>query len=363
MSGQLETALDANEEPDIKAAVKQLLDEVGSGWQRKLVSSLVETSIGLGLDNTTRLDLKISAAALEEMRSAFRLFAPFRSAPKVTIFGSARTQSHDPLWWQAEEVSKLLADKGWMVVTGAGPGIMEAAAVGAGIERSLGVSIRLPFEERPTHYIAHNDRLVSMKYFFTRKLMLVKESLGFICLPGGFGTMDETFELLTLQQTGKMVPVPIVLLDRPGGTFWQGFERFTVEHLEGTGMISAGDLDRVHITDSIEEAARVVTGFWCNYDSLRWHRERLVLRLRNAPSDDEIEQLNEQFGGLLESGRIERSEPLQPEVNDEDQLHLPRLVLVPHQRAVGELHRLIGAINALPSAPRDETAPEVEPEE
>ena len=148
-----------------------------------------------------------------------------------------------------------------------------------------------------------------------------------------------------------MVPVPIVLLDRPGGTFWQGFERFTVDHLQATGMITAGDLDRVLITDSIDEAVAEVTGFWRNYDSLRWHREKLVIRLRSAPTDAEIAQLNQEFAGLLAEGQIERTEPLKPEVRDDDLLDLPRIVLVPRPRAVGELHRLIRALNQLDSAP------------
>lgn len=389
-------ASDASPITDLRAEIEVLLDAAGVDWQRKLITRIIESGIDLGLDGTSRLDLKISAAALEEMHSAFRLFAPFAGTPKATIFGSARTQSHDPLSLQAEIVSRSLAGLGWMVVTGAGPGIMEAAAIGAGPEHSLGVSIRLPFEELPQHAIAHNDRLVSMKYFFTRKLMLVKESLGFVCLPGGFGTMDETFELLTLQQTGKMVPVPIVLLDRPGGDFWRGFERFATQHLEGTGMISPGDLDRVLVTDSADAAVAEITGFWRNYDSLRWVPDRggngrnggtggaggaggeaaqqdpvvvagggtqdptgdqLVMRLRSAPTDEEIESLNERFGDLLLSGRIERSEPLAPERADRDRLELPRIVLMPRRRAVGELFRIIRALNELPSAPALATAP------
>lgn len=346
-----------------------LLDTAGVDWQRKLITRLIESALDLGLDGTSRLDLKISSAALEEMHAAFRLFAPFEGTPKATIFGSARTQPHDPLWELAETVSRCLAELGWMVVTGAGPGIMEAAAVGAGPQQSLGVSIRLPFEELPQHYIAYNDRLVSMKYFFTRKLMLVKESLGFICLPGGFGTMDETFELLTLQQTGKAIPVPIVLLDRSGGGFWAGFEEFVVEQLEGTGMISRGDLDRVLITDSAEAAVREVTGFWRNYDSLRWipdgaapGADLLVLRLRAAPTDAEIDMLNDRFGELLQSGRIERVDPLPPERSGNDRLDLPRIALHPHRRAVGELHRIIRALNSLDSAPAEVLRPPV-PEE
>ena len=340
-----------------KALISALLDDCGVEWQKKLVARIVDTGIGLGLDGSSRLNLKISAAALEEMRAAFRLFAPFEAAPKVTIFGSARTTADDPLSQQALRVSRELADQGWLVVTGAGPGIMEAASTGAGPEQSIGVSIRLPFEERPMHEIAGNDRLVSMKYFFTRKLMLVKESRGFVCLPGGYGTMDETFELLTLQQTGKMVPMPIVLLDRPGGTFWKGFERFVIDHLQGDGMITHGDLDRVLITESIEDAVAEITGFWRNYDSLRWVGEQLVLRLRAAPTQAEVDGLNEEFVGLLRSGRIETTAPLGAEVTDDDLLELPRLVLTPQRRAVGELHRLIRAVTELPSAPAGGDAP------
>ncbi len=344
----------------LQDAIASLLNDAGVDWQKKLVTRIIETGIGLGLDGTSRLDLKISAAALEEMRAAFRLFAPFAHAPKVTIFGSARTQADDPLSQQAQSASRELAALGWMVVTGAGPGIMEAASTGAGPEQSLGVSIRLPFEERPTHEIASNDRLVSMKYFFTRKLMLVKESRGFVCLPGGYGTMDETFELLTLQQTGKMVPTPIVLLDRPGGGFWRGFERFVIDHLERSGMISAGDLDRVLITESVEEAVTEISGFWRNYDSLRWVGERLVLRLRAVPTQAELDGLNEEFGELLSLGRIELTEPLPAEAADEDHLDLPRLVFTPRRRAVGELYRVIRAINELPSAPAECSLPEAE---
>jgi hypothetical protein len=238
-----------------------------------------------------------------------------------------------------------------MIVTGAGPGIMQAAAEGAGSEHSLGVSIRLPFEEKPNAVIAAHERNVAMKYFFTRKLMLVKESHGFVCLPGGFGTLDEMFELLTLQQTGKADPTPIVLLDAPGGTFWSGLEAFVREHLIPAGVISPDDFDRVLITDSVGAATDEILGFWRNYDSLRWVGKRLVLRLKAEPTDAEVEDLNREFGDLLAEGRIERRGALRAEVEDDDTIDLPRLVLHLNQYRVGELHRLIRAINRLGSAP------------
>lgn len=371
---------------ELRARIAGLLEEAGVRGQRKLVSQLVETSLGLGQDGASRANLKLSAAALTEMRRAFRIFAAHEGTPKVTIFGSARVRAGDPLWAQAEAVAEGLAERGWMLVTGAGPGIMEAAARGAGPERSLGVSIRLPFEEKPNDMISQDGNRVAMKYFFTRKLMLVKESSGFVCLPGGFGTLDETFELLTLQQTGKAVPTPIVLLDRPGGTFWRGFESFVREQLADYGMVSPGDLDRVLITDSVEAAVAEIAGFWSNYDSLRWvpdrdgagavppqaqpepvpseaggapagpapevpappvQYDRLVLRLRRAPSERQLDELTERFAGLLAKGRIELAQPSPEELADRDRLELPRITLVPRPRAIGDLHLLIRALGGL----------------
>lgn len=343
---------------ELLESVDALLDEAGIRDNRALVERILLTGLRLGADGTRRLDLKITASALEEMRGAFRLFAPYSRVPKVTVFGSARTSPSDPLYRQAQDVAAALAADGWMVVTGAGPGIMEAATTGAGPGRALGVSIRLPFEEEPNEAIAETSR-VAMKYFFTRKLMLVKESRGFVCLPGGFGTLDETFELLTLQQTGKAEPMPIVLLDAPGVGFWEGLERFVDDSLVPAGLINRDDLDRVLITDSVEAAADEITGFWRNYDSLRWVGDRLVLRLNARPSDEELDELNERFGGLLASGHIERTDPLRPERESDDALDLPRVVLVPDQHRVGQLHRLIRALNALPSAPADATPPAV----
>ncbi|MFD6817783.1 TIGR00730 family Rossman fold protein [Microbacterium sp. NPDC060132] len=337
--------------PALTSEINAVLDEAGVHADRRLVMRMLRTALQLGEDGTDRLDLKIASAALAEMRDAFRLFAPFRGVPKVTVFGSARTRQDDPLYVQARDVAAALARDGWMVVTGAGPGIMQAAAEGAGPALSLGVSIRLPFEEKANAVVAGQDQVVAMKYFFTRKLMLIKESSGFLCLPGGFGTLDEMFELLTLQQTGKAEPTPIVLLDEKGGSFWEGMRRFVDEHLAPMGVISEGDFDRVVITDSVEAARAEITGFWRNYDSLRWVGDALVLRLRAEPTEAEVAELNEAFGSMLSDGRIERTPPLPPEAADDDRLDLPRLMLHLDQRQVGNLFRLIGAINALLSAP------------
>lgn len=335
---------------DLRSRIESLLDEAGVTGNRTLITRILLAGVQLGQDRTDRLDLKIASSALSEMRDAFRLFAPYSDVPKVTVFGSARTRKDDPLYLTARDVAAELAERGWMVVTGAGPGIMQAAAEGAGQKMALGVSIRLPFEEKPNAVVAEDAHSVEMKYFFTRKLMLVKESSGFICLPGGFGTMDEMFELLTLQQTGKAEPTPIVLLDAPGGTFWRGLESFVVEHLIPAGVISPHDFDRVLVTDSAEQAVTRITGFWRNYDSLRWVDDLLVLRLKHQPTDAEIEALNIEFAPFVASGRIERTDALPAEVNDRDRVELPRVALRLRQREVGGLYRLIDALNALPSA-------------
>jgi len=337
-------------DPSLVEAVDALVTDAGITVNRAMVTRILTTGLLLGIEQTSRLDLKLTSAALAEMREAFRLFAPFRDVPKVSVFGSARTRMDDPSYLQARDLSHDLAAAGWMSVTGAGPGIMQAAAEGAGPAMSLGVSIRLPFEERANPVVAEHNQIVAMKYFFTRKLMLVKESRGFVCLPGGFGTLDEMFELLTLQQTGKATPVPIVLLNAPGSDFWQGLKRFIDEQMVPIGVIAADDFDRVLITDSADAAVDEVLRFWHNYESLRWVGDQLVLRLRNEPTDAEIAALNDQFGDMCERGGIAKTPPLAPERSDRDQLDLPRIVLVPRERQIGTLYRLIHALNALESA-------------
>ena len=325
--------------------MRRLVAELGITHEVERVVDLLCTGAQLGLDRTDQLDLKISASALAEMRDAFLMFAPYDDRPKVTVFGSARTAPDDPLYVQTQRLAERFASAGWMVVTGAGPGIMLAAMQGAGREASIGVSIRLPFEERPNDVIHDDPKHVSMKYFFTRKLMLVKESRGFVAVPGGFGTLDETLELLTLQQTGKAEPTPIVLLDVPGGTYWEGFRTFVRDELASRGLVAADDLDRVLVTDSVDAALAEVLGFWSIYHSLRWVGDRLVVRLRHPLADDRIEALDERFRHCLVDGHIEASGPVGPERSGSDHPDLPRLVMRWSRPQVGRIHTLIRAIN------------------
>ncbi len=343
---------------EVDALIEGLLDEVGATDDRALLFEIVASGVGLAKDDADHLDLKIVAATLAEMRQAFNAFAPYRTTPKVTIFGSARVLPDDPLYAHAREVARMLAERGWMVVTGAGPGIMAAGLEGAGREKSFGVNIRLPFEQEANEFIVGDTKLVSMKYFFTRKLELVKESQGFICLPGGFGTLDETFELLTLQQTGKSVPTPIVFLDTPEDGYWKGWRSFVVDHVAAGGYVAEEDLRLVTITDDVAEAVEAVVSFYRNFQSIRWVGKTLVVRLRAKPTEDELAALNDEFGPMIaEGGVIAGSDPLPAEVRDDDQLHLPRVVLDFDIRHFGRLHTFIERLNSLPSAPKDEPPP------
>ena len=299
-------------------------------------------------DDADRLDLKITNAALKEMRSAFRTFAPYRDIPKVTMFGSARTLPHDPLYAQASDMAKALAARGWMVVTGAGPGIMAAGMEGAGRDMSFGVTIRLPFENEPNPVIAGDPKLVSMKYFFTRKLMLIKESKAFLCLPGGFGTLDEAFELLTLVQTGKSTPAPIVMLDIPNGTYWSHWKGFVEDELAGRGLIAETDCDLFLVTDDVDEACDEIVGFYSNYDSLRYVGDKLVVRLKRAPSADDLARLDVQFADMCRTGGFEVVEPFPVEREDDDQLDLARVAFRFNPHHVHRLRNLIDELNRVP---------------
>ena len=336
-------------DPDLDRRLVELLDAAGVEANRDQLFEILSSVVRLSQDGAERLNLKITNAALKEMRSAFKVFAPYQNTPKVTIFGSARTLPDDPLYAQTRDLAAALASRGWMVVTGAGPGIMAAGAEGAGLEHSLGVNIRLPFEQGANPFIEADTHLVEMKYFFTRKLMLLKESAGFAVLPGGFGTLDEAFELLTLLQTGKAVPAPIVLLEVPGGTYWHSWERFITE-VAARGLVDADDVAFYRITDDVTTAVDELTGFYRNYHSIRYVGDRLVVRMRAAPTAEELARLDADFADIRTSGHIEATAALPPEVADDDVVDLPRIVLHFDRLAHGRLRAFIDALNRLPSA-------------
>ena len=328
----------------------QLVDEVveaaGTRANRDVVRDLFSAAVELAGENARRLDLKIASAALAEMTAAFRLFAPYHDVPKVTIFGSARTAPTDTLYVLARELAKSMAEAGWMTVTGAGPGIMAAGSEGAGPGMALGVNIRLPFEQDANEYLAGKAPVVEMRYFFTRKLMLMKESSGFAALPGGFGTLDEAFELITLLQTGKAEPAPIVLLDAPGDTYWSAWSRFVKDHVIGLGYANASDSALWRVADSVDAAVDELTGFYRNYHSRRFVGKAMVLRLKHGISDAELSALNRDFADCAGPDGIWRTEALPAERSSKDHVDLPRVACVFDSRMQGRLRQLIDALNA-----------------
>ncbi|HVE46103.1 MAG TPA: TIGR00730 family Rossman fold protein [Acidimicrobiales bacterium] len=346
---------------DLDQRLDELLDAAGAGANpnRDQLFEILAAATRLAGADVDRLSLKITNAALRELARAFRIFAPYRGVPKVTMFGSARTLADDPLYSQARDMARVLAATGWMVVTGGGPGIMAAGLEGAGRQHSFGINIRLPFEQGANEFIAGDAKLVTMKYFFTRKLMLLKESDAFVVLPGGFGTLDEALELLTLMQTGKADPSPIVLLEVPGGTYWHAWERFVTEEVITRGLASPEDRSLYRIADDVTDAVAEILGFYRNYRSRRAVGEQFVIRLRNAPTEPEIAALSEEFADICTDGCITASAPLPAEVADDDQLDLPRIVLCFDRMSHGRLRDLIDRLNTLPSAPPPAALPTV----
>jgi hypothetical protein len=299
----------------------------------------------LAREGTSVGDLKIASTALAEMAEAFRVFRPYRQVRKITMFGSARTRPDDPVYSQARDLATRMAEADWMVVTGAGPGIMAAGLEGAGRDHAFGVNIRLPHEESANAFIAQDPKLVEMRYFFTRKLMLIKESHAYAVLPGGFGTQDETFELLTLLQTGKAEPAPVVLMETPGGTYWDGWLKFVEDQAIAGGFVSPEDQSLFKITTSIEDSSQELLGFYRNYHSCRWVGDLLVLRVQAAPSKAEVADLNKRFGDIITQGSIRQASAFPPERSSNDHPELPRLALRFDRWHYARLRQLIDAVN------------------
>jgi uncharacterized protein (TIGR00730 family) len=310
-----------------------------------LIQQLKETADQMAADHPSRGDLKILSRTLRELRYAFKVFMPYRRLRKVTIFGSARTPPEHPTYQITVEFSHLMALKQWLIITGAASGIMEAGHVGAGRANSMGLNILLPFEQSANKIIAGDTKLVHMKYFFTRKLMFVKETDAICLLPGGFGTLDEGLEVLTLLQTGKRDMLPIVMLDEPGGDYWRGWQRFVEKQLLDRRMIAAEDLSLYRITDTAEAAAAEILDFYRVYHSMRYVRDELVLRLMKPPSEALLETLNADFSDILLKGKFISGNALPEERDDPILAELPRLIFHFNRRNMGRLRQLIDVVN------------------
>src|SRR5215831_10288480 len=285
--------------------------------------------------------------ASSRLRYAFKLFAPYAGTRKVTIFGSARTEPVKREYQQALDFGRKIVKAGWMVITGAGPGIMQAGHEGAGAENSFGVNIRLPWEQSANPVIAKDKKLVTFRYFFTRKLIFIRHSDAIALFPGGFGTLDEGYEALTLMQTGKSQLMPLVLIDKPGGTYWKTWDKNVREHILRDQLICQDDLNLYQITDDTDQAVKIITRFYRNFHSSRFVKDLFVIRLKHAPTDSAIDAMNEDFADIIIGPQIKRIEPTPEELADDDNVDMPRIAFGFNRRDYGRLRQLIDVLNGL----------------
>jgi uncharacterized protein (TIGR00730 family) len=326
--------------------VVDLVRDWGAKKNPELIEEMIVTALKMARDEMSVADLKLINRSLKEMRYAAKVFAHYAQFPKVVVFGSARTTTEAPEAKVAENFARAMVGHDYMVITGGGEGIMGAAQRGAGREHSFGLNIRLPFEQQANEIIQGDPKLINFNYFFDRKLNFVKESHAFALFPGGFGTMDETFEILTLMQTGKARIIPVVMLDRPGGDYWQTWMKFQTEYLCKLGLVSPEDFSFFKITHDVNEAVREILQFYEVYHSARWVGEQLVLRICRPLTKDAVADLNKNFADVVREGEIVQSSALRPEKNEPEIWNLPRIILTPHRNNFGRFRQLIDAINA-----------------
>jgi uncharacterized protein (TIGR00730 family) len=334
-------------DPELRRRVMELIKYKGGGANEDAVADIIENALKILTDVKDTGDVRVIQTAIRELRYAYRLFAPYSHIRKVTIFGSARTAPSKQEYQQAVEFGKKIVKAGFMVITGAGPGIMQAGHEGAGPENSFGANIRLPWEQGANPVIAQDKKLVTFKYFFTRKLTFIRHSDAIVLFPGGFGTMDEGYEAITLMQTGKSQLMPLVLVDRPGGTYWKTWDKQVREHLLRDQLISPDDLNLYHITDSADEAVKVVTRFYRNFHSTRFVKDLFIIRLKHAPTETAIEALNEDFADINVGPAIKRIDPTPEEREDNDCLELQRIAFGFNRRDYGRLRQMVDVLNGL----------------
>lgn len=334
---------------EVDAQIDTLVARVVAGTEglttdADLIREIIVTSLKLIKDRTNRGDVKMMNTALKELRYSSLVFQPHNDRRKVAVYGSARTDPDDPNFSMAEEFGRrMVEDFDYMVITGAGPGIMEAANKGAGRDHSFGVNIRLPFESGANEYLAPG-KVINFKYFFTRKVQFVKEGDAFALFPGGFGTLDEAFELLTLIQTGKSDLHPIVMIEVEGTGYWEAWETLC-DALTAQGMISQTDANLYMVTTSIDEAIDEIVRFYRVYHSQRFVDGMLVLRLHTEVPDTLLHELSTEFADIIRSGRIESIPPTQAEVETEDHIDLPRIAFDFDLHGYGRLRALIDRLN------------------
>lgn len=330
----------------LQADLATLVEQLPNLEHGKLIQRALSVIVRLTGEEIERLDWKILTASLEDMERAFQVFYRYRHVRKVTIFGSARISRGTPEYELAANFARYLAQQGFMVITGAGGGIMEAGNEGAGAENSFGLNIQLPFEQGSNPFIEGDPKLINFKYFFTRKLFFLRESDAIALFPGGFGTQDEAFECLTLCQTGRSGPIPLVLIDKAGGTYWQEWDNYIRNQLIERGLVSPEDTSLYTVTDNLDVAYEAINSFYRVYHSSRYVGDQLIIRLKSELCDSDVDFLNENFSDILVKGRIEKSQALPQEKADETS-ELPRLVFCFNRRDSGRLYQMIATISQM----------------
>jgi len=332
--------------PGVDEKIQSLMDAAGGiqepGWVRQIILAALKA----GQESTSPLDLKVMNTTLKEMRFTAKVFGPYRGVRKVTVFGSARTAPHEPTYRMAADFGRLLARAGFMVITGGGPGIMQAVNEGAGPEHSFGVTIRLPFEQSPNPVLENSPRVIHYKYFFNRKVAFLKEADAVALFPGGFGTLDEAMETLTLLQTGKHNPMPLVLIEPSGDDYWLRWMQFLRENLLARGLIGANDFHLFERVTSPEAAVDSIRAFYRRYHSLRYVGNVLVLRLKEPVPASAVDQWNREFQDILvPGGSIRAAEALEEESDEPEVFRLPRLSVDFNRKDFGRLRQLLDAVN------------------
>ena len=325
--------------------IGELARRSGSVETEHVLREILTTAVKLGKESNDKGDLKLVNNALKELRYSFKIFSPYRDVKKVIIFGSARSKKTSAEYKMAEEFTRKLTAKGYMIVTGGGPGVMEAGNKGAKAGKEFALNIRLPFEQKPNPYIDEKDKIINFKYFFTRKLIFVKETDATALFPGGFGTHDEGFEMLTLIQTGKSRPRPIVLMEPKGSTYWEAWKRYVVDHLLKNDFIAKEDLKLFRIAKTADEAIKYIEDFYRIYHSIRYVSGLTVMRLNKEISPKTLKLINQEFKDILTSGEIKRSPPTNKEIQEEEYLSLPRIAMNFNMRGYGRLCEMIHVIN------------------
>lgn len=326
-------------------SIAKLAKLCSSAGTESLLQEILTTCVKLGIESSDIGDLKLINNCLKELRYSFKVFSPYRNIKKVIIFGSARSRKDSAEYKMAEEFAQKITKKGYMVVTGGGPGVMEAGNKGAGSGKDFALNIRLPFEQKPNPYLDEKERLINFKYFFTRKLIFIKETDATTLFPGGFGTNDEGFEALTLMQTGKSRPRPLVLMEPKGSAYWAGWIRFVKEQLVKNGFINKHDLNIFQVARSADEAVKYIEIFYKVYHSLRYVGDVTVLRLNRPLSDKTLKSINHEFKDILTEGQIKPSSALKEELEKGEYPDLPRLVMKFNLHDYGRLFELIRVIN------------------